>query len=89
MKAWLEFQQQELVMKFLMGLNESYAQTRIGILMMDRLPSISKVFALVIQEERQWRIGFRSLLTSYPHLFSDLGSPMENAATTNLPWSNS
>ena len=36
-----------------MGLNDSYAQTRAQILMLDPLPPISKVFALVVQEECQ------------------------------------
>ena len=34
-----------------MGLNESYAQTHAQIFMMIPLPSISKVFSLVILEE--------------------------------------
>ncbi|KZV51535.1 hypothetical protein F511_05851 [Dorcoceras hygrometricum] len=39
-----------------MGLNESYAQIRAQISMMDPLPVISKVFSLVVQEERQTSI---------------------------------
>ena len=50
---WLEYQQQENVIEFLMGLNDSYAQTRGQILIMESLPPLSKVFALVIQEKRQ------------------------------------
>lgn len=49
----VDYQQQETVMQFLMGLNESYAQVRTQILLMDPLPSLSKVFSLVIQAERQ------------------------------------
>ena len=55
-RAWMEFQQKEYVMQFLMGLNESYSQTRSQILMMEPLPSISKAFSLVVQEERQRQI---------------------------------
>ena len=51
MKTWMDFQQQQYAMKFLMGLNDSYAQTSTGNLMMDSLPSLSKVFTLVVQEE--------------------------------------
>ncbi|XP_012856897.1 PREDICTED: uncharacterized protein LOC105976150 [Erythranthe guttata] len=43
----------EHVMAFLMGLNESLTSTRGQILLMDPLPPINKVFALVSQEERQ------------------------------------
>ena len=51
LQVWLEYQQQENVIEFLMGLNDSYAQTRGQILMMEPLPPLSKVFSLVIQEE--------------------------------------
>ena len=44
-------------MQFLMGLNESYSHIRAQILMMDPLPLITKVFALVIQEEHQRAIN--------------------------------
>ena len=44
---------QELVMQFLMGLNDSYSQIKGQILLMDPLPSINKVYSLLIQEERQ------------------------------------
>ena len=53
MKPWLDYQQQEYVMQFFMGLNESYAQICTQILIMDPLPPITKVFALMVQEERQ------------------------------------
>ncbi|KZV15509.1 hypothetical protein F511_38613 [Dorcoceras hygrometricum] len=53
MKEWMDYQNQECAMQFLMGLNESYAQIRAQILLMDPLPVISKIFSLVVQEERQ------------------------------------
>ena len=40
-------------MHFLMGLNDSYSQIKGQILLMDTLPSINKVYSLLIQEERQ------------------------------------
>ena len=40
-----------------MGLNESYSRIKAQILMMDPLPPITKVFALVIQEEHQRTIN--------------------------------
>ncbi|XP_075473941.1 uncharacterized protein LOC142504998 [Primulina tabacum] len=52
-KEWMDYHNQECVMQFLMGLNESYAQIRAQILMMEPLPVISKTFSLVVQEERQ------------------------------------
>lgn len=51
------YYQQEYIMIFLMGLNDSYAHVRGQILLMDPLPPINKVFSLISQEERQRRIG--------------------------------
>ena len=48
---------QESVMQFLMGLNDSYSQIMGQILLMDKLPSINKVYSLLIQEERQRSVG--------------------------------
>ena len=48
----MEHIQSEQVMSFLMGLNEQFAPVRAQILLMVPLPSINKVFSLVIQEER-------------------------------------
>ena len=51
------YHQMEYVMSFLMGLNESYAQIRGPLLLMDHLPPINKVFSLISQEEHQQKIG--------------------------------
>ena len=59
-----------------MGLNDSYAQIRAQILMLDPLPSISKVFALVVQEERQ-----RSITHGFPYVLDsalNLAAPATN-----------
>ncbi|KAL4597753.1 hypothetical protein ACB092_11G011500 [Castanea dentata] len=55
-----DFQHQDLVMQFLLGLNDSYAQVRAQILLMDPLPSINKVYSLLIQEERHCIVGNNS-----------------------------
>ncbi|XP_024027311.1 uncharacterized protein LOC112093336 [Morus notabilis] len=57
MEAWMDYQEQEHVMQFFMGLNDSYSGTRGQILILDPLPSVAKVFNLVVQEERQCTIG--------------------------------
>ena len=51
-KNWLEFQEQESMMQFLIGLNDSYSSIRSQILLQEPLPSLSKVFSLIVQEER-------------------------------------
>ncbi|XP_030964928.1 cysteine-rich receptor-like protein kinase 6 [Quercus lobata] len=55
-----DLQHQDLVMQFLMGLNDSYAQVRAQILLMDPLPFINKVYSLLIQEERHCIMGNNS-----------------------------
>ncbi|KAA8524423.1 hypothetical protein F0562_010853 [Nyssa sinensis] len=51
-----QYQQYQRTMKFLMGLNESYATIRGQILLMDPLPSINRVYGLILQEETQRNI---------------------------------
>ncbi|KAL3615466.1 hypothetical protein CASFOL_041127 [Castilleja foliolosa] len=50
------FNNEEHVMAFLMGLNESLAGIRDQILLMDPLPSMREVFSLVVQQEKQMSI---------------------------------
>ncbi|XP_062113276.1 uncharacterized protein LOC133824416 [Humulus lupulus] len=52
-KALQEHHNMEYIMSFLMGLKYSYSQVRGNILLMDPLPSLSRVFNLVTQEENQ------------------------------------
>ncbi|XP_075648676.1 uncharacterized protein LOC142619463 [Castanea sativa] len=49
---------QDSIMQFLNGLNDSYSQVKIQILMMEPIPSIDKAFSLVNQEERKRSSGF-------------------------------
>lgn len=51
LKPFIQHLDAEYVMMFLMGLNESYASLRAQDLLMEPLPSISKVFSLVVQED--------------------------------------
>ena len=62
LKTLLDCQHYEYVMKFLVGLNDSYASVRGQILLMEPLPSINKVFALVSQEERQRELNSTPML---------------------------
>ena len=50
---WEQMQQRSRVTKFLMGLNESYEQTRRHILMLKPIPNIEETFNMVAQDERQ------------------------------------
>ncbi|XP_061363221.1 uncharacterized protein LOC133306856 [Gastrolobium bilobum] len=53
LRTWTQFQEQNSSLQFLMGLNESYSATRAQILLMEPLPSLNRIFSLVVQEERQ------------------------------------
>ncbi|WVZ08327.1 hypothetical protein V8G54_021673 [Vigna mungo] len=44
----------DYVIRFLCGLNESYAQVRSQIMIMDPMPSIVKTFSMVLQHEREF-----------------------------------
>ncbi|KAG7585030.1 Retrotransposon gag domain [Arabidopsis thaliana x Arabidopsis arenosa] len=50
---WESLQQRSRVTKFLMGLNESFDQTRRHILMLKPIPTIEEAFNIVTQDERQ------------------------------------
>ena len=44
-------------MSFLMGLNDSYSAVRSQILLMDPIIPLSKVFSLLLQDEKQRKVG--------------------------------
>ncbi|KAF8405658.1 hypothetical protein HHK36_007734 [Tetracentron sinense] len=52
-KALADLHQQDRLMHFLMGLHESYAPVRSQILLMDPLPTVSKAYNLILQEQTQ------------------------------------
>ena len=49
------YNQHDHVIRFLKGLNTEFATVKSQILLMDPLPAINRVFALVLQHERQIR----------------------------------
>lgn len=59
----IDFLQVEYLMDFLMGLNENFSQIKAQLLIMDPLPSISRAFSLILQEEQQRSIGSFSSTT--------------------------
>ncbi|RVW24656.1 hypothetical protein CK203_082196 [Vitis vinifera] len=75
MKTWMESRQMDHVIKFLIGLNDSYSQVRAQILMMDPIPPIAKTFALVVQEERLRNIKFGILPPPEPIAFNAKNQP--------------
>ncbi|KAL5710128.1 hypothetical protein ACHQM5_020731 [Ranunculus cassubicifolius] len=53
-KSYMETQK---TMKFLMGLNDSYATVRSNALLLDPLPGVSKVYSLVLRHEKQAEVS--------------------------------
>ncbi|KAF7831798.1 Retrovirus-related Pol polyprotein from transposon TNT 1-94 [Senna tora] len=51
MKAHSEQREEDRVMQFLMGLNDTYSVVRSNILMMSPLPKVRQAYSLVIQEK--------------------------------------
>ena len=47
----------EAIMQLLMGLNDSFSHIRGQILLMDPIPSVDKVYSLLIQDEKQRLVG--------------------------------
>ncbi|KAK4489381.1 hypothetical protein RD792_005190 [Penstemon davidsonii] len=81
-----EHNQEELVMAFLMGLNDSFDALRSQIMLMDPLPPITKVFSLATQEERQRQLGSKpSIDLSNSLAFSARYSPSPNTNPTQTP----
>ncbi|KAG5540096.1 hypothetical protein RHGRI_020360 [Rhododendron griersonianum] len=60
-KALHDYQQQERLTQFLMGLHESYSNIRGQILLMDPLPSVSRAYSLFLQEEKQRQVTTTSI----------------------------
>ena len=74
LKTWLSFQEQELVMQFLMGLNDSYSSIRGQILLQEPLLSLSRVFSLIVQEVRQRTLSVRLMASANVGAFNSVSS---------------
>nr|KYP43048.1 hypothetical protein KK1_035543 [Cajanus cajan] len=83
-KYWIDYHQYEYVMLFLMGLNEGYSHIRGQILLMDPIPSIEKVFSLVMQEKKQKEIGIVENSTDTPTTFT-YKSGSNDSSSKNRP----
>lgn len=55
-KAYAEHEQQQHILQFLMGLNDSYGHIRNQVLMMDPLPSVNQAYSFISHEESNRRV---------------------------------
>uniref|UniRef100_A0A803PZR1 CCHC-type domain-containing protein n=1 Tax=Cannabis sativa TaxID=3483 RepID=A0A803PZR1_CANSA len=60
MKLFLDYYNQNQVLQFLTGLNESYSLVWAPILLNEPIPNLSRVFSMIVQEERQRTLGSSS-----------------------------
>ncbi|KAL5548252.1 hypothetical protein UlMin_003483 [Ulmus minor] len=74
-------------MSFLMGLHDSFTQVRGQLLLMDPLPPINKVFALISQEKHQRKVGIHTSSISGPA--STMAFAVKNANSNRTGTSNS
>ncbi|KAL5557118.1 hypothetical protein UlMin_039354 [Ulmus minor] len=86
-KALNSHYQMEYIMSFLMGLHDSFTQVRGQLLLMDPLPPINKVFALISQEEHQRKVGIHTSSISDPA--STMAFAVKNANSNRTGTSNS
>lgn len=59
-----DYAQEQKLLQFLMGLNESYVHTRGNILMMKPFPSLGQVYSILVQEEQQRQSKATSSISS-------------------------
>jgi len=68
----LKREEKQKLVQFLMGLNDSYNAIRGNILMMNPLPTISQIYSMLIQEEKQRQVrGTGHILTESSSLSVD------------------
>lgn len=78
--------QEQKLIQFLMGLNESYTVVRGNILMMTPLPTLGQTYSLLVQEERQRQVKQGSEYHIEAASFSvGVNQNMTNNTARNLP----
>ena len=53
-KIFSNFVESWKIMQFLMGINDEYCHSKEQILLMDPLPSLNKVYYMILKVEKQW-----------------------------------
>ncbi|XP_073277012.1 uncharacterized protein [Primulina huaijiensis] len=65
-RSYVEYEQQQRLIQFLMGLNDSYGPIRSQILLLSPLPSVSQAYSLVSQEESHRQVMTFQTITDAP-----------------------
>ncbi|XP_019059537.1 PREDICTED: uncharacterized protein LOC109117186 [Tarenaya hassleriana] len=64
-QKWYEHHEEDFVIEFLFGLNDSYESIRSQIIMLDPLPDLDKTYNLIIQHEQQRLIKISNISDSH------------------------
>ncbi|XP_031258700.1 uncharacterized protein LOC116116789 [Pistacia vera] len=78
-KTYLEHLNQQKLVEFLMGLNESYSMVKSQILLMNPLPSVKQAYSVVNQDESQ------RILAGLNNNADDTVASMTDAKSPNIP----
>ncbi|XP_061375054.1 uncharacterized protein LOC133317230 [Gastrolobium bilobum] len=75
--------EQDHVLQFLIGLNDSFSSVRAQILLLEPLPSLAKVFSMILQEERQRQLSISLPIPVVPDspLINSAAPPSHNPPT--------
>lgn len=76
----------DCVIQFLMGLSESYSNTRDQIMLLDPLPPLNRVFSMVQQQERQHQLISTSASSD---LMAMMAKPTYNPTKNHTKFTNS
>ncbi|KAA8531827.1 hypothetical protein F0562_006456 [Nyssa sinensis] len=81
-----QYQQYQHIMKFLMGLNESFGAIHAQILLIDPLPTISHIYGLVLQEECQRNIQTPSPIDGVALAAKGILLTLKDGKKFRTPW---
>ncbi|XP_019241225.1 PREDICTED: uncharacterized protein LOC109221215 [Nicotiana attenuata] len=84
-KKMQQFKEDERLIQFLMGLNETYGQARSNILMFKPLPSVNQAYSLLMQDENQREIHVNSHFPTDGSSFLVRNQASQNHQTPNGP----
>jgi len=79
MRAAHNFRKEDQVIQFLTGLNDSFSVVKTQVLLMDPLPSINKVYSMVVQEES-------NNAAPTPHISTEDSSILVNVSDARKPF---
>ncbi|KAJ0099873.1 hypothetical protein Patl1_21231 [Pistacia atlantica] len=81
-KTYVNYMQNQKLLQFLMGLNETYLHARSQILMMNPLPSVNQAYSMLVTEESQ-----RNLISTALTVLYSSSNTSQHSSKTKKNWS--